>query len=315
MLYKQLFRTLYKIRRVEETIAKIYPSDKIKSPVHLSIGQEAVATGVCLALKNTDVVFGTYRGHALYLAKGGNLNKMIAELFGKVTGCAKGKGGSMHLIDLNAGVMGQSAIVGTTIPQAVGYAFAQQYLNQHNIVVSFFGDGAAEEGIFHESLNFASLKKLPIIFICENNNYAIHSHQKNRQGFTSIYKLALAYGIPSYKIENNDVLFIYKHIKKAVAAIRQKRSGPFFFECMTYRLKEHVGPNEDWKTGYRTFQEAKEWIKNDQIIRLSKLIDNSARQKIEEDVEKEIKEAFDFAEKSPFPDPEELYQDVFKGNI
>src|SRR3989344_6876871 len=163
----KFYRSIYKIRRVEEEIAKVYPSDKIKSPVHLSIGQEAVSVGVCEALAMDDVVFGSYRGHALYLAKGGNLNKMVAELYGKITGSNLGKGGSMHLIDVKAGVMGQSAIVGTTIPQAVGYAYAQKYLKSNRIVVSFFGDGAVEEGVFHESMNFATLKKLPIIFICE----------------------------------------------------------------------------------------------------------------------------------------------------
>ncbi len=315
MSYNQFYRILYRIRRVEEEIAKIYPTDKIKSPVHLSIGQEAVSVGVCLALKDSDVVFGTYRGHALYLAKGGDLKKMIAELFGKATGCARGKGGSMHLIDPKVGVMGQSAVVGTTIPQAVGYAFAQKYLNQDKIVVSFFGDGAVEEGVFHESLNFASLKKLPIIFICENNKYAIHSRQETRQGFPSIYRLARSYGILSLKIENNDVLSIYKHAKKAVTDMRRKRSGPIFFECMTYRLKEHVGPNEDFNIGYRSVKEAEKWVKNDQIKQLSQLINSKIRQKIEEGVDMEIKEAFEFAEKSPFPNPEELYQDVFKGNI
>src|SRR3989344_7824434 len=171
MNYK-FYRSLYRIRRVEEEIARVYPTNKIKSPVHLSIGQEAVSVGVCLALDSQDIVFGTYRGHALYLAKGGNLKKMIAELYGRATGCAKGKGGSMHLIDVTAGVMGGSAVVGTTIPQAVGYAYALKIKKSSSVVVSFFGDGAVEEGVFHESMNFAALKNLPIIFVCENNSYA-----------------------------------------------------------------------------------------------------------------------------------------------
>lgn len=309
--YNNFYYLLLLIRRVEEEIAKIYPTDKIKSPVHLSIGQEAVSVGVCQALQKNDVVFGTYRGHALYLAKGGNLKKMIAELYGKATGCAKGKGGSMHLVDKSAGVMGQSAIVGTTIPQSVGYAFAQKYLNTNRVAVSFFGDGACEEGAFHESLNFASLKKLPILFVCENNSYAIHSNQKNRQGFESIYKLALSYGIPSIRIENNDIFAIYQHAKKAVEQIRQKKSGPMFFECMTYRLKEHVGPNEDFDAGYRSIKEAEKWLKNDSIKKIARLLDVKTRQKIKEKVEIQIKEAFEFAEKSPLPDAEELYKDVY----
>src|SRR2546421_7608340 len=157
-MHDRFYRSLYRIRRVEEEIAKVYPTDKIKSPVHLSIGQEAVSVGVCEALRAEDVVFGFYRSHALYLAKGGDLRRMIAELYGKVTGCAHGKGGSMHLIDVAAGVMGTSAVVATTIPQAVGYAYAMKVRQQAGLVVSFLGDGAVEEGVFHESLNFAALK-------------------------------------------------------------------------------------------------------------------------------------------------------------
>ncbi|MFC1461941.1 thiamine pyrophosphate-dependent dehydrogenase E1 component subunit alpha, partial [Verrucomicrobiota bacterium] len=151
-MYDRIYRSLYRIRRVEEEIARIYPTDKIKSPIHLSIGQEAISVGVCEALQPQDVVFGTYRSHALYLAKGGDLRKMIAELYGKATGCCKGKGGSMHLADVEHGVMGTSAVVGTTIPNAVGYAYALKYQRKNSVVASFFGDGAVEEGVFHESL-------------------------------------------------------------------------------------------------------------------------------------------------------------------
>lgn len=310
-MYSNFYRYLYLIRRVEEEIGKLYPTDKIKSPVHLSIGQEAVSVGACLALKPHDVVFGTYRGHALYLAKGGNLKRMIAELYGKATGCAKGKGGSMHLADRKAGVMGQSAVVGTTIPQAVGFAFAQKYLKRKNVTVSFFGDGAVEEGVFHESMNFAALKKLPIIFICENNLYAIHSFQKARQGFKNIYEFAGSYGIPSMRIQDNDIVRIYKSVKRAADIIRKKGGGPFFFECMTYRLKEHVGPGEDYQAGYRSIKQAEKWLRNDQIKRISGVLPTKNRQQIELKVDKEIAEAFEFAEQSPFPNAEELYEDVF----
>src|SRR5262249_12776491 len=176
-MYERLYRSLYRIRRIEEEVARVYPTDRIKSPVHLSIGQEAVSVGVCEAFEPRDVVFGTYRGHALYLARGGDLRAMVAELYGKATGCTKGKGGSMHLIDPDCGVMGTSAVVGTTIANAVGYAYAQRYRRTGSIVASFFGDGATEEGVFAESLNFAALKRLPLLFVCENNGYAIHTHQ------------------------------------------------------------------------------------------------------------------------------------------
>ncbi len=194
-LNERLYYSLYRIRRVEEEIADIYPTDKIKSPVHLSIGQEAISVAVCDALNRDDIVFGTYRGHALYLAKGGDLKGMIAELYGKIDGCAKGKGGSMHLVDIDKGIMGTSAIVATTIPDAVGYAYALKYQRKDSIVVSFFGDGAVEEGVFYESINFAALKHLPIIFICENNSYAIHTHQLKRQSVANICERVVSFGI------------------------------------------------------------------------------------------------------------------------
>lgn len=311
-MYSKFYSSLYRIRRVEEEIARIYPTDKIKSPVHLSIGQEAVSVGVCAALRHNDVVFGTYRSHALYLAKGGDLKKMIAELYGKATGCTRGKGGSMHLIDIDAGVMGTSAVVGTTIPQAVGYAYALKFQGKDSIVVSFFGDGAVDEGVFHESMNFAALKKVPIIFICENNFYAIHSHQLDRQPMSNICGRARVYGIPAERINDNDLLNIYELVKKAVGEIRNGSSMPRFFECMTYRWKEHVGPNEDFDAGYRSRSEAEPWFEKDQVKRLAELLDPGIRQNIEADVETEIREAFEFAEQCPLPDDEELYTDIFK---
>lgn len=311
-MYDQFYRSLYRIRRVEEEVARIYPTDKIKSPVHLSIGQEAVAVGVCAALRPDDIVFGTYRGHALYLAKGGDLKKMIAELYGKATGCARGKGGSMHLIDPEARVMGASAVVGTTIPQAVGYAYALRLQRKDAVVASIFGDGAVDEGVFHESLNFAALKHVPVIFICENNCYAIHSHQRDRQPIDNICERARAYGIPAERIDDNDVLRIYACVKRAVHEIRTDGSGPRFFECMTYRWKEHVGPNEDFHAGYRLRREAEPWFETDQVNRIGNLLEPIVRRKIESEVEAEIREAFAFAEESPFPADEELYTDLFR---
>src|SRR5262250_1606851 len=193
-MYERFYKSLYRVRRVEEEIAAIYSTDKIKSPVHLSIGQEAVAVGVCEALRPNDIVFGTYRSHAAYLAKGGDLNRMIAELYGKATGCAKGKGGSMHLIDVAAGVFGASAVVGTTIPHAVGYAYALRLRREDRVVLCVFGDGAVDEGVFYESLNFASLKRLPVLFACENNAYAIHTHQRLRQSVPDVCARVAALG-------------------------------------------------------------------------------------------------------------------------
>lgn len=310
-MYDRIYRSLYRIRRVEEEIARVYPTDKIKSPVHLSIGQEAVAVGVCQALRPDDIVFCSYRSHAAYLAKGGDLKQMIAELYGKVAGCAKGKGGSMHLVDVSHGVMGASAVVGTWIPQAVGYAYAVKLIQKDLIVVCFFGDGATDEGVFYESLNFAALKKLPVIFICENNSYAIHTHQLRRQSNPNIYERARVFGMPAERIED-DVLRIYERVSVAVRALSGGEPGPFFFECMTYRWKEHVGPNDDFHLGYRTREEAEPWFKNDQVKRLGGMIDARQRERIEQEVETEIRAAFDFAEESPFPDGVELFTDVFK---
>jgi len=311
--YARLFRALYRIRRVEEEIARVYPSDKIRSPCHLSIGQEAVAVGVCEALGADDVVFGTYRSHAMYLAKGGDLKKMIAELYGRQTGCAKGKGGSMHLVDVDHGVMGASAVVGTTIPNAVGYAYAQKFLGSKRVVVSFFGDGATDEGVWHESLSFAALKSLPILFVCENNRYAIHTHQRQRQHVLDIVARASAHGIPAERIEGNDVLAIEDRCTQIVAALRNGEPGPAFIECMTYRWREHVGPGEDFALGYRSREEAEPWMRDDQVSRLADMTPEEIRKGIESEVEAEIAEAFAFAEQSPFPPPEELYLDVYGG--
>jgi len=311
-LNERLYYSLYRIRRVEEEIADIYPTDKIKSPVHLSIGQEAVSVAVCDALNRDDIVFGSYRGHALYLAKGGDLKGMIAELYGKIDGCAKGKGGSMHLVDIDKGIMGTSAIVATTIPDAVGYAYALKYQRKDSIVVSFFGDGAVEEGVFYESINFAALKHLPIIFICENNSYAIHTHQLKRQSVANICERVVSFGIKAERINDNDVLSLRERISSNIESLRNGETGPLFFECMTYRWREHVGPNEDFSLGYRTREEAESWIQNDQVESIGKMLETEQQTKIEKEVEEEIREAFTFAEESSFPEASELYTDVFK---
>jgi TPP-dependent pyruvate/acetoin dehydrogenase alpha subunit len=311
-MYEPLYRTLFRIRRVEEEIARIYPSDKLKSPVHLSIGQEAVAAAMCSPLTREDTVFCTYRSHAAYLAKGGDLKQMLAEMYGKATGCTKGKGGGMHLIDPEAGVMGASAVVGTTIANAVGYAYSVKLRRQNTVVMSFFGDGGTEEGVFAESLNFAVLKKLPIVFVCENNGFAIHTHQSKRQGLPDICGRARAAGVTSELITDNDILKMHERATATVDALRSgTAAGPFFFECQTYRWKEHVGPNEDFKLGFRTKNEAQPWIDNDQVKRLAALLSAGKRKKIESQVEAEIQDAVAFADESPFPDLSELTTDVF----
>jgi TPP-dependent pyruvate/acetoin dehydrogenase alpha subunit len=308
---ESFYWSMYRIRRVEEEIARIYPTDKIKSPVHLSIGQEFISVGVCEALNSDDVVFGTYRGHAMYLAKGGDLKKMIAELYGKATGCARGKGGSMHLICKEKGVMGTSAIVGTTIPVSVGYALGQQYRNSDTVTVSFFGDGAVDEGAFHESLNFAALKRIPVLFVCENNFYAIHSHHLSRRVSDNICERVRTYGMPAERIEDGDVFAIYERVVARLERIR-RGAGPAFLECLTCRWKEHVGPNEDFQLGYRSREEVDGWIESDPLKKLKSMLPPKVHRAIESKVEQEIEEAFRFAEESPFPDGAETYDHLFK---
>jgi TPP-dependent pyruvate/acetoin dehydrogenase alpha subunit len=309
-MHARLYRSLYRIRRVEEEVARVYATDRIKSPVHLSIGQEAVSVGVCDALRPDDVVFGTYRGHALYLAKGGDLPAMIAELYGKVTGCTRGKGGSMHLIDTECGVMGTSAVVGTTIANAAGYAYALKLKRSDAVVVSFFGDGATEEGVFAETLNFAALKRLPVLFVCENNGYAIHTAQAKRQGLPDICARARAYGIPAERLNGNDVLALRD---KADAAVERLRAGggPLFIEAVTYRWREHVGPGQDYHLGYRDRSECEAWEETDAVRVLAAQMPAGEREMIEAAVEREVAEAFAFAESSPFPPAAELLTDIF----
>ena len=306
----RVYRSLRLIRRTEEEIARIYPTDKIKSPVHLSIGQESVAVGACDALNGDDIVSATYRGHAGYLAKGGDLKQMMAELYGKATGGAGGKAGSMHLVDMNAGVMGMSAVVGTTVPIAAGYAFALKNEGKDRIAVSFFGDGATEEGVFAETLNFASLHKLPVLFVCENNGYAIHSPTSNRWATDRLCERVETYDIPAVRLENDDVFAIRKATEEAVKAVRSG-SGPRFLECVTYRWREHVGPGEDYDDGYRSRADLEPWLAADQVSRTGEMLDDDARQAIDDAVEKEIADAIDFAEQSPWPEPEELFSHVF----
>lgn len=305
------YREMHRIRRVEEEIARIYPSDKIMSPVHLSIGQEPISVGVCQALVPDDVVFGTYRSHALYLAKGGDLREMMAELYGKVTGCARGKGGSMHLIDAKHNVMGASAVVGTTLPQAVGYAYALKLKKKPNIVVVFFGEGATEEGVFYESLQFAALKKLPIVFVCENNLYAIHSAWADRHAHVHLCDRVKGFGIPAHQIDNNNGQRLFEEVSKARKAMLEKGTGPVFFEAMTYRWNEHVGPGTDWHLGYRDEKEMEAWKSHDPVLTIGRELDPAEKKRIDDEVEAELRDAIEFAEKSPFPESSELYAEVF----
>jgi TPP-dependent pyruvate/acetoin dehydrogenase alpha subunit len=307
---ERIFRSLLLIRRTEERIASVYPTDSIKSPVHLSIGQEAIAVGVCDVLRPDDVVAMSYRGHAAYLAKGGDLRRMIAELYGKVTGCARGKGGSMHLAAPEAGVLGASAVVGTQVPIATGWALALQRRGAGQVVACFFGDGATEEGSMAESLNFAALHRLPVLFICENNGYAIHEPLSKRWATERLCERVATYGIPTCRIVDQDVFAIRDAADRAVAAMR-KGTGPAFMECLTYRWREHVGPNEDYGSDYRSRNELQPWLASDQVERLARMLPLEMAERVTVGVTAQIDDAFEFAAASPAPDPQELLEHVY----
>lgn len=309
---ERLYRGLAFVRRIEERVAEIYPSDKIKSPVHLSIGQEAASVAICDALDADDIVSGTYRGHALYLAKGGSGKQMLAEMYGKTGGAARGKGGSMHLVSPEHNVLGASAVVGTNVPIATGAALSAKMRNSGQIVAVFFGDGATEEGSFSESLNFAALKKLPMIFVCENNFYAIHEPLSKRWATNRLCERVATYGIETHLIEDDDVLKLHEIASSVVQRIRSGAlDGPVFIEYQAYRFREHVGPNEDFNQGYRDEAESKIWEERDQVARLASMLNDEVRSRIDTEIAAEIEEAVQFAEDSPIPEIEELYRHVY----
>jgi len=313
-----LLRNMMRIRKVEEEIAKRYKQNKMRCPTHLSIGQEATPTAVSKFLDSNDFVVSTHRGHAHYLAKGGDLKKMISEIYGKKTGCSSGKGGSMHLIDIDKGFMGTSAIVGNSIPIGVGLGFSQYLKKTSNISCIYLGDGAIEEGVFYESANFAALKNLPVLFVCENNLYSVYSPLSVRQPKKrEIARMVSEIGIKSIGgIDGNDVLACCDVLNEVIQSIRSG-DGPYFVEFMTYRWREHCGPNYDNDIGYRKISEFEEWKSKDPIVRLKNklnLSDIEIQNQImafENSINDEIIEAFDHAEQSPFPDPEETFRGVY----
>jgi TPP-dependent pyruvate/acetoin dehydrogenase alpha subunit len=315
----KLYQSMLKIHLTEKKIAEIYPTDKIQSPIHLCVGQEAIATGVCEALLKSDHIYGTYRNHGIYIAKGGDLKKLFAELYGKEAGCCAGKGGSMHLVAPEAGLMGCSAIVGSTIPVATGDAYASKLQGRQRVVAAFFGDGAIDEGVFFESINFAALKKLPIIYVIENNHYAIHSKIQDRHAQKDLYRLGEGVGIKGERIEGSDVENIFSKMKSTVEAIRAG-AGPFLFEFMTYRWHEHVGPGLDHKETYRDSARLKEAsekmpieMTREQLLKKYKVSESTIKS-WESNIRQEIEEAVAFAEQAPFPKPESVYDDVYSEN-
>lgn len=316
-LQKSLYRDMLRIRMVEEKIAELYPEQEMRCPVHLSIGQEAVAVGVCSALAPDDYMMSAHRSHAHYLAKGGDLKAMISELYGRVTGCCKGRGGSMHLFDLDCGFLGAVPIVGSTIPIAVGAAFGSVLKGESQVMAVFFGEGATEEGVFHEALNFAALKKLPVVFVCENNLFSVYSPLSVRQPEgNEVFLMGKAHDIDSYQGDGNDVDEVYSMTQKAVAKAREG-GGPTLLEFKTYRWREHCGPYYDNDLGYRAVEEFEKWKKLCPVKRLSETMlgANSISQQdlltLEQSLSEEIMDVFSYAKQSPYPEKQSLLENIY----
>jgi TPP-dependent pyruvate/acetoin dehydrogenase alpha subunit len=299
-LKRDLYYRMLLIRRVEEHIKATYHLREMRSPPHLYMGHEAVAVGVCAALRKDDVVFPYYRSHGWYLAKGGDLNAMLAELFGRETGCSRGWGGSMHLIDLKAGVMGTSAIVAGTISHAAGAALTFKMQGGTAVAVVSFGDAAIEEGVFHETMNFAALRKLPVVFVCENNVYATNTHVRYRQAVPEIHRHAERYGVPGRRVDGNDVVVVYTEAARAVELAR-RGMGPTLLEFETYRILEHCGVNEDHDLGYRTLEEVEAWKARGPLEKGKHLVSEADARRMEEEIQARIDRAFEYARSSPWP--------------
>ncbi len=313
-----LLEQMLLIRMVEEEIEKEYSKQEMRCPVHLSIGQEAIAVGVCSSLSKEDYLFSNHRSHAHYIAKGGNLPKLLAEIYGKKTGCCSGKGGSMHVIDLDVNFLGSTAIVGGTLPLALGVAFGSKLKKEKKITCVFFGDGGTETGVFYECLNFASLKNTPILFVCENNKMSVNTELKYRQAPSrSLVSIAKGMGLYSEKENGNDVEKVYNLTKKAIDKIKKEKK-PVLLEFDTYRIKAHVGPGYDYHLGVRSKQDITEKEKNCPIKEYEKKLIESNHingeeiNKIKNNLKQKISEAFAFAKNSPFPDKEALIQGVYR---
>ena len=307
-----LFKKIYKIRKVENKIASLYTEWEMRCPVHLSIGQEAIAAGVCQNLKVNDKIISSHRCHAHYLAKGGNLKKMIAEIYGKKTGCADGLGGSMHLQDQGAGVMMSIPIVASPIPIGAGIALQSSFLKKSKkyLTVIFFGEGATEEGIFHETVNFAALNNLPILFICENNYYSVYTHLRDRQPKKrKVKEIFKAHGLKGFSADGNDALGVHRLSKKVIRDIK-KTSRPSFIEFKTYRWLEHCGPFWDDNLKYRNDGELNKWIKKCPLEKIKKRVNKIFSEdfifNIEQSIDEEIFKAFEFAKLSKYPNKKDL---------
>ncbi|NFE80293.1 pyruvate dehydrogenase (acetyl-transferring) E1 component subunit alpha [Clostridium sporogenes] len=309
----EMYKTMLKIRKFEQVAMNTFAEGKIPGFVHLYIGEEAVATGVCANLKDSDYITSTHRGHGHILAKGGDLKFMMAELFGKATGYCKGKGGSMHIADATKGILGANGIVGAGHNIAVGAGLSAQYRGTDQVCVCFFGDASTNQGTFHESLNMASVWKLPVVFVCENNLYGISMSQNRHQAIKDVADRGVAYNVPGIVVDGNDVFAVYEAAEEAIKRAREGK-GPTLIECKTYR---HRGHFEGDPCVYKPTEEQEEWLAKDPIPRFEKyLVENEIfteerLKEVQDKVESQIDEAVDFANNSPYPELESVLEDVY----
>jgi pyruvate dehydrogenase E1 component alpha subunit len=306
---------MVRIRTFEEEAGKLMEAGKIPGALHLYVGQEAIASGVMVHLTSADQITSTHRGHGHLIAKGGEFDRMFAELYGRSTGYCKGKGGSMHICNMELGMLGANGIVGGGPPIAVGAAFTQKYLKTKHVAVAFFGDGASNEGSFHEAANMAALYKLPVVLVCENNGYGEFTPQRNHQAIVDVADRAAGYGMPGVVVDGMDVMAVYEAAGEAIQRAR-KGAGPTLLECKTYRFYDHVGIRGMGLT-YRTDAEVLEWQKRDPIklfeARLAEqgVLSPQQATAVHDDVMRQVKAGIQFAEQSPFPDVNSLLDDVY----
>lgn len=311
-----LYRAMLRIRLIEEEIAARYGEEKMRCPVHLSVGQEAAAVGVCAALRPGDKAFSTHRCHGHYLAMGGSLKAMLAELYGRAAGCCGGRGGSMHLFDEAVGLMASVPIVGSNLPLAGGAALAIRQTGGDNVAVAFLGDGAVEEGVWHEVANFATVHRLPLVVVLENNLYSVYTNLADRQPARPLTELALPYRLLALQADGNDVLASHGVMAEAVAHARGG-AGPVLVVLDTYRWREHCGPNYDNDIGYRSVAEFEAWRGRCPVLRFGAdlrrrgLLDDQADQAMAAQIAGEIADALAFADAAPFPDPSTAAEGVY----
>jgi pyruvate dehydrogenase E1 component alpha subunit len=309
---QDMYLRMRKIREFETKAQNLFAEGKIPGFVHLYLGEEATATGVCASLDDADFITSTHRGHGHIIAKGGDLKYMMAELYGRATGYCKGKGGSMHIADREKGILGANGIVGAGHNIAVGAGLTCSYLNTGQVVVCFFGDASTNQGTFHESLNLASIWNLPIVFVCENNHYGISMSQDRHMVIKDIADRAVAYGIPGIAVDGNDVLAVYEAAGEAIARAR-KGQGPTLIECKTYR---HRGHFEGDPGAYKPAEEQADWLKKDPLPRFTAVLLESGFTEdeiaaLDAGVAEELAAAVEFAEESPQPTLESIVEDIY----